>query len=898
MSMGTFWTYLAHILLLLISYSQLGCMLSASLLKEGIFSSTQDIRIVEQVNALSASPLDSLKKYKLISQQPLKPESVRAEDFVHSGSALGVVVVVEPTDLPFEFDIYVSVSSQEGTVVLELPDGAVEFQDGTTNIGTRSDESVSTFAAKQSRVAVGEEHLCYVDQAKAIRCQGYYYGGQTGIGDSSSGSYYTGRTVDTSLITGSGEFVKASGASYSSCALSKEGQLYCWGDNYEDELGIGPGIIEVLLPTPALMTNVTGEGRFIDFALAHESLCAISIAGDLYCAGKVSSATTGLLTKIDWTSLAQSAARIVQVSVGYDFACGLTEHGRIFCWGVNDQGQLGDGTFVDSAGAVLPDWSAFPSEPKFIHLASGEKHTCGVTVEGLVYCWGSNSYGQLGDGTDDNRATPVLVVNSMLSGSEKFQAVTASYEGTCATSSAGKIYCFGSNWHYLSGNGSSEVIFVPTLVDSSMLPSGQRYREVYMHEGRTCGGSTGDELYCWGSPYNEAFFRDTEAFVPVEVDTSVLPPGQYWSAVTQYSGGRGLVLRSSDGTAYALGSGSPGTENGDLAPRLLDTSTMSGSTKFKMLTLNRGAICGINNDDILHCMGWGAVVGQGGAIVEQTTLKAVDTSSMTGATTFADVEMGEMVACGVATDGIGYCWGGSSFSGGLNNPVMGNGSAMIRYKPHPITVTGIAGAKTFKKISVGLYHACGLMTDGEVYCWGNSVYSRLGHSSMFSVYTPAALDKSGMVGSTLFKDIHGDDETFCGITTDDITHCWGEGYYGNLGNNTAVVSNSPVPVSVGGLLAPAAPLMVKSFERFACGILDSAINIYCWGRDIPAGLSDSVNPLPVAVLKTGMLGTPVSISGGDNLYVTTSANKIYCIGRDCNLEMDRTTPRKQFFENY
>lgn len=895
--MGTFGTYTARIILLLISYSQLGCMLSASLVKEAFLSSTQDIRIVEQVNALSVSSLDSLKKYKLISLRPINPESLKATDFVRSGSAEGVVIVVEPTESPLEFDVFVSVSAQAGSVVLELPEGAVEFSDGTVNTFVQSEESLSTFAAKQSRVAVGEEHLCYVDRNKAIRCQGYYYGGQTGIGDSSSGSYYTGRPVDTSLVTGSGEFVKASGASYSSCALSKEGQLYCWGDNYEDELGIGAGIIEVLLPTPALMTNVTGEARFIDFALAHESMCAISAAGDLYCAGRALSAAAGVLTKVDWTSLGP-AARVVQVSVGYDFACGLTEYGRIFCWGMNDQGQLGDGSNADSATPVLPDWSALSSEPKFIHLASGENHTCGVTVEGVIYCWGSNSYGQLGDGTKDNRSTPVQVDDAMLTGFEKFRTVTASYEGTCTTTTAGRVYCFGSNWHYLSGNGSDAEILVPTLVDSSMLPSDERYREVYMHEGRTCAGSSGDELYCWGSPYDDTSFRDTEAFRPVEVGTSVLPFGQHWSAVTQFSGAKGLVLRSSDGTGYAFGRGSPGTVAGDVAPRVLDTSTMSGSTKFKMLTLNRGAICGINNDDILHCMGYGAAVGQGGAIVEQPTMKAVDTSSMTGATTFADVEMGEMVACGVATDGVGYCWGGISFSSGLYNPVMGNGSAMMRYKPHPITVTGIPGAKTFQKISVGQYHACGLMTDGEVYCWGNSLYSRLGHNSMDSVYTPAALNKTGMVGSTLFTDIHGDEETFCGITTDNITHCWGEGYYGNLGNNTAVASNTPVPVSVGGLLAAAAPLVVKSFGLFACGILDSAFNIYCWGRDIPAGLSASVNPLPVAVSKTGMTGTPVSVSGGDNLYVTTSANKIYCIGRDCNLGMDRRVPGKQFFENY
>ncbi|BEV68308.1 hypothetical protein Bb109J_c1728 [Bdellovibrio bacteriovorus] len=899
--MGLFCTCRTHLygtILFFISFWLMGCTLSASLTSEGVFSSPQDIQIVEQAGTQSFSKLDSFKKFKLISQKPIEASTLDASDLIQSGTAKGLVIVVEPSDSPLEYDVFVSVSSQEGTVVLELQEGAVDFQDGTQNTAAQSEVSVSTFASKQSRLALGEEYLCYVDKDKKIRCQGSYYGGQTGIGDSSYGEMYTGQLVNTSLITGSGNFVKASGASYSSCALSQEGLLYCWGDNYADELGVGTGTIEVLQPTPALMTNVTGEAKFVDFAMGYESVCAISAAGDLYCSGAVSPAFLGLLTKVDLAGLGASLGKVVQVAVGEGFVCGLSEYGKVFCWGKNDLGQLGNGTLVDSALPVSPDYSGLSGVPKFIHLASGGSHVCAVAVEGQMYCWGANAHGQLGDGTKTDRSTPVLVANGALPVNEKFQAVTASHEGSCGTSAQGQIYCFGENWHFLSGNGSSAEILTPTLVDNSNLPGGVNFREVFMHEGRTCASSSENKLYCWGSPYNEASFRDHEAFAPVEISTEVLPSGQYWADVSSAELELGLLLRSSDGTAYVWGRGRPGTTDTDFVPKPLDTSTMSGSTKFKKLAMGNWAICGISNDDILHCMGNGTSVGQGGTATSQATLDPVDTTGMTGATTFADVDMGKYTACGVATDGVGYCWGGAGFSPSLYNSILGNGSSTIRYRPHPVNVTAIPGSKLFTKIVAGEYHACGLMTDQKVYCWGNSVYSRSGHSSAFSVYTPQALDTSGMTGSTLFADIHGDDESFCGISTDGITYCWGDSSGGQLGNNSLVTSNTPVPVSVAGLASAPAPLMVKSFARFSCGILDSAINIYCWGESVPAGLSPATSAVPVLINKGSMAGTPVSITGGKNLYVKTSANKIYCIGRDCNQGVERIIPTRQYFENY
>lgn len=112
------------------------------------------------------------------------------------------------------------------------------------------------------------------------------------------------------------------------------------------------------------------------------------------------------------------------------------------------------------------------------------------------------------------------------------------------------------------------------------------------------------------------------------------------------------------------------------------------------------------------------------------------------------------------------------------------------------------------------------------------------------------------------------------------------------------VSATPVRVSGAGLLAAEAPLVVKAFDLYSCGILDVAKNIYCWGSEGTSEAIESRSAVPVPVARDGMVGNPVQLDGGKNLYITTDANKIYCVGQDCGHELDRRNLTRQYFENF
>ena len=172
----------------------------------------------------------------------------------------------------------------------------------------------------------------------------------------------------------------------------------------------------------------------ITWSSSDESIATVSTTGSVQSvrggtaiitasAGEVSAATSVSISV--WESL----------SAGYWHTCGLTSEGDAYCWGMNSDSQLGDGTTELRSRASLVDGGY-----KWISIAGAGRHTCGVTSEGDAYCWGFNGYGQLGDGTTTDHREPTLVT-----GGHNWVSVSGGYERTCGLTSVGKAYCWGRN---------------------------------------------------------------------------------------------------------------------------------------------------------------------------------------------------------------------------------------------------------------------------------------------------------------------------------------------------------------------------------------------------------------------------------------------------------------------
>jgi alpha-tubulin suppressor-like RCC1 family protein len=171
------------------------------------------------------------------------------------------------------------------------------------------------------------------------------------------------------------------------------------------------------------------------------------------------------------------------VGVAADHSCALATSGRVYCWGLNRTGQLGDGTRTNHTAATL-----VPVELTFVSLDAENEQTCAVTAGGAAWCWGKNDWGQLGDGTKTDRASPRRV-----SGGLTFSVIAVGFTHSCALTREGDAYCWGDNRYGELGNGNTRESSTPVRVSG-----GLRFTEIGATNSITCALTTAGAPYCWG----------------------------------------------------------------------------------------------------------------------------------------------------------------------------------------------------------------------------------------------------------------------------------------------------------------------------------------------------------------------------------------------------------------
>ena len=216
------------------------------------------------------------------------------------------------------------------------------------------------------------------------------------------------------------------------CALTASGGVKCWGTNWSGQLGDGTTDDRL---TPVDVSGLSSGVTAIAASRYHT--CALTVSGGVMCwgAGPLGDGTTDArLIPVDVSGLSSG---VTAIAAGGNHTCALTASGGVKCWGENAFGQLGDGTI--DARLTPVDVSGLSSGVTAI--AAGVSHTCALTVSGGVKCWGENGDGQLGNGTDYSRLTPVDV-SGLSSG---VVDIAAGWRHTCALTASGGVKCWGSN---------------------------------------------------------------------------------------------------------------------------------------------------------------------------------------------------------------------------------------------------------------------------------------------------------------------------------------------------------------------------------------------------------------------------------------------------------------------
>ena len=349
----------------------------------------------------------------------------------------------------------------------------------------------------------GGAHTCALTLGGGLQCWGLNSRGQ--LGDGTQIQRLT--AVDVSDLN-TGVSAVATGF-FHSCARSLAGGIKCWGFNFNGQLGDGT--------TTQRLTAVDVSGLTVGvtaITTGNNHSCARTTGGGVKCWGSNDSgqigdgSTTNRSLAIDVSGLTSGVSAI---SAGDKHTCALTTNGGVKCWGRNVEGQLGDGTQSQRLTAV--DVSGLTSGVAAI--AVGELHSCALSTGGGVKCWGSNVVGQIGDGTTTRRLTAVDV-DGLGSG---VGAITVGGAHSCALITGGGVKCWGSNSNGQLGDGTTTNRL--TAVDVSDLGSG--VGTIAAGRAHTCAITVDSRVKCWGNNFNGQLGDGTQIDRSTPVDVLVLP---------------------------------------------------------------------------------------------------------------------------------------------------------------------------------------------------------------------------------------------------------------------------------------------------------------------------------------------------------------------------------------
>lgn len=248
------------------------------------------------------------------------------------------------------------------------------------------------------------------------------------------------------------------------CALDRTGAVHCWGTNSNfQEFGAPVSVIQgsplpLEIPVPKLGSFAIGVGTHF---------CGIEPDADALCWGR---GTFGQLGRGTLGSIGNAPAEVdggiewTQLSLGRISTCGLAVDGIAYCWGTNQRGEIGVDTVPLLTNSLLPR-KVLDGEVKFRQVVAGWLHACGIATTGQTFCWGDNNVGQLGNGTADTlpRRIPTLVA-----GGHSFVQLTLSAKHSCGITTDGAAYCWGNNQFGQLGDGTTTDRHQPTRVSGDI----------------------------------------------------------------------------------------------------------------------------------------------------------------------------------------------------------------------------------------------------------------------------------------------------------------------------------------------------------------------------------------------------------------------------------------------
>jgi alpha-tubulin suppressor-like RCC1 family protein len=321
------------------------------------------------------------------------------------------------------------------------------------------------------------------------------------------------------------------------CAIKVDGSLWCWGSNYDGQLGTGSFVGQSVRP---VVLSTLGR-NVVEVAVGDAKGCARDLHGALWCWGAYYVGDGTNTTQLAPVEIASLGATLPGIAVGEDHICAITTDHALWCWGRNNFGQLGDGTTAPRPSPVQV--TALGTE--VVEVAASFERTCARKQDGTLWCWGYNGVGQLGDGTDTDRHTPVQVTALGASVTQ----VSTGYYHTCARTTDGAVWCWGANDSGQLGSDTTDTLN-PTQV-SALGTSVTKLSSGSGGQIHSCAIETDHTLWCWGGNFEGELGNGTTVGSTTPIQVTALGA----TVVDVSTGGRDTCAAKADGSLWCWGAG-------------------------------------------------------------------------------------------------------------------------------------------------------------------------------------------------------------------------------------------------------------------------------------------------------------------------------------------------------
>lgn len=692
-------------------------------------------------------------------------------------------------------------------------------------------------------IAAGSRHTCVIDDAGEVLCFG------------SNNDHTLGGTHDRSYAaptrvrrTSTARVTTIAASNRMTCARDTSGTLECWGDGSPRFPTEWTSNVTEASVTRDIACVVRGaavscvDGRDVrtsplgaDAGPAPRNLscgtdhCCALVGTSVYCwggnnVGQISAACAGgaCPTAVS-VSVGGSA---VSVSAGYYHSCAVVGS-SVRCWGANNRGQLGNGTTADSSTPVIA------SVANATQVSAGQRHTCAITASGELYCWGDDTWGQLGAPPPGDRATQWLqrtpqAVRGFGTGAGLVRAVTvaAGETHTCVIDHEGRLWCFG---RMDDGQlGPADAASPPRLSLASgvtHVATGDRHTCVVQAGAVRCAGH--GQLGALGQdPPSRAWFdyaeqqeferADFSYAIPSLTATSVAAGWAFSCAVTTHA--LATVQCWGFNESGALGSGALDMVRTTPADVLYMTGASLGNATSVSAGYRRA--CALTTAGP-YCWGESSAERPLGVVATEGVSAAMIVRTADGTTPFrpvTSVATSRSAVC-ATTDGGVSCWG----EGSAEAPLGTAGSGSVAW-PSPVSVPSVAGG--YFAAVTGWGHACAA-SSSSVLCWGRNDRRQVSNTG-FAVTVPTAID---LPAGVTVRALAAGASHACAALSGGRVFCWGDNGFGQVSGVATSAASGPVAVLSGhGEITQLSLGAQQSCARTDAGAL------WCWGRAVDGAL--------------------------------------------------------------